>query len=49
MKISYDEKMDRMTVQNDYLNKEDFEKRVLTFGMNRFGQIYSRLANKSLN
>ena len=22
MKISYDEKMDRMTVQNDYLNKE---------------------------
>jgi len=34
---------------NDYLNKEDFEKRVLTFGMNRFGEIYSRLANKSLN
>lgn len=34
---------------NDFLNKADFEKRVLTFGMQRFGQIYSRLSNKSLN
>jgi hypothetical protein len=34
---------------NDFLNKADFERRVLTFAMQRFGQIYSRLANKSLN
>lgn len=34
---------------NDFLNKEDFERRVFTFASYRFGEIYSRLANKSLN
>jgi len=30
---------------NDYLNKEDFEKKVFSFASYRFGQIYSSLAN----
>ena len=34
---------------NDFLNKEDFERKVFTFASYRFGEIYSKLANKSLN
>lgn len=30
---------------NDYLNKEDFEKKVFSFASYRFGQIYSSLVN----
>lgn len=30
---------------NDYLNKEDFEKKVFSFASYRFGQVYSSLVN----
>ena len=31
------------------LSKEEFEKKVFSFASYRFGQIYSKLANKTLN